>query len=48
MYPFYVERHEDVYVIGVDEGCPGVGEGETLTEEFFAGLLGYALDEVEG
>ena len=48
MYPFYVERQGDVYVIGVDSGCPGVGGGETLSEEFFAGLLGYALDEMEG
>jgi Fe-S-cluster containining protein len=48
MYPFYVERQGGVYVIGVDEGCPGVGGGEVLSEGFFAGLLGYALDEVEG
>jgi Fe-S-cluster containining protein len=48
MYPFYVERQGDVYVIGVDEGCPGVGGGEALTEEFFRGLLGYALSQMEG
>lgn len=48
MYPFYVERQGDVYVIGVDTACPGVGGGEGLAEEFFRGLLGYALDQVEG
>ena len=47
MYPFYVERQGDVYVIGVDEGCPGVGGGEALTEGFFRGLLGYALSQME-
>ena len=48
MYPFYVERQGDVYVVGVDTGCPGVGGGEELAEEFFRGLLGYALDQMEG
>lgn len=48
MYPFYVERRGDVYIVGVDEGCPGVGGGGTLTETFFGGLLGYALDQMEG
>jgi Fe-S-cluster containining protein len=48
MYPFYVERRGDVYVIGVDDECPGVGEGEALSEEYFAGLLGFALDQMEG
>jgi Fe-S-cluster containining protein len=48
MYPFYVERQGGVYVIGVDTECPGVGGGETLTEEFFRELLGYALDQMEG
>jgi Fe-S-cluster containining protein len=48
MYPFYVERQGDVYILGVDPGCPGVGGGEALAEEFFRGLLAYALDQVEG
>ena len=47
MYPFYVERRGDVYVIGVDTGCPGVGEGDALTEEYFRRLLGYALRQME-
>jgi len=47
MYPFYVERQGDVYVIGVDMGCPGVGGGEGLAEEFFRELLGYALNQME-
>jgi Fe-S-cluster containining protein len=47
MYPFYVERRGDVYVMGVDEGCPSVGEGDGLSEGFFARLLGYALDQME-
>ena len=48
MYPFYVERRGEVYVIGVDAGCPGVGGGDALSEAYFAGLLGYALEEMEG
>ncbi|MBN2336602.1 YkgJ family cysteine cluster protein [Candidatus Bathyarchaeota archaeon] len=48
MYPFYVEREGDVYVIGVDPTCPGVGGGEALGEGFYAELLAYALDRVEG
>ncbi len=48
MYPFYVELQGDIYVIGVDMGCPGVGGGEGLAEEFFRGLLGYALDQMDG
>jgi Fe-S-cluster containining protein len=48
MYPFYVERRGDLYIIGVDTECPGVGDGDALTEEYFSGLLGYALDQMEG
>ncbi len=48
MYPFYVERQGDICVIGVDEGCPGVGEGDPLSEAYFAGLLGFAIDQMEG
>jgi len=47
MYPFYVERQGDVYVIGVDTGCPGVCGGGVLEEEFFGGLLGYALSQMD-
>jgi len=47
MYPFYVERQGDVYVIGVDMMCPGVGGGNVLTEEFFGGMLDYALSQME-
>ena len=47
MYPFYVELQGDVYIIGVDMMCPGVGGGNVLTEEFFGGMLGYALSQME-
>ena len=47
MYPFYVEREGDVYVIGADPACPGVDGGEALGEGFYAELLAYALDRME-
>ena len=46
-YPFWVERQDDAYVIHVDAGCPGVGEGPKLDEGFYGGLLGRALAEMD-
>jgi Fe-S-cluster containining protein len=45
MYPFWVEKVDDFFVIGVDNECPGLSEGETLGEEFYKELLNYALQE---
>jgi len=47
MYPFWVERLDEAYVIHVDPECTGVGEGEELGEGFYRGLLGDALAEMD-
>jgi Fe-S-cluster containining protein len=47
MYPFWVERLDDAYVIRVDPECTGVGEGEELGEGFYRELLGSALAEMD-
>jgi hypothetical protein len=46
MYPFWVERLDDGYVIHVDPDCPGLGGGSELGECFYAGLLADALAEM--
>jgi len=47
MYPFWIERLDDAYVIRVDPECTGVGEGEELGEGFYRDLLGNALAEMD-
>ena len=46
MYPFWVERLGEVFIIKADPGCPGVGEGKELDEQFFRDLLKMALDSM--
>lgn len=38
-YPFWIERHSDMFIIRPDPGCPGKGAGEELGGEFFKELL---------
>ena len=47
MYPFYVEQQGDIYLIGVDNACPGIGRGKRLTEEYYQDLLEYALSQMD-
>jgi len=47
MYPFWVERQGDAFIIHADPGCPGVGDGPELDEGFYRGLLGRALAEMD-
>ena len=47
MYPFWVERQGDAFIIHVDSGCLGVGDGPELDEGFYRGLLGHALAEMD-
>jgi Fe-S-cluster containining protein len=47
MYPFWVERLDEAYVIRVDPECTGVGDGEELGEGFYRDLLGSALAEMD-
>ena len=42
MYPFWLEKQDDIFVFGIDHECPGK-KGESLGEDFFAGLLDMAL-----
>ncbi len=48
MYPFWVERSEDLFIVRADGACPGVGGGKPLGEAFFSGLLGRAVAERGG
>ena len=47
MFPFWLERKEDVFVFEVDIDCPGTGEGELLEEDFFKVLLKMALESMD-
>jgi len=47
MYPFWVERQGDAFIIHADPGCPGVGDGPELDEGFYRELLGLALAEMD-
>ncbi|MCW4050861.1 MAG: YkgJ family cysteine cluster protein [Candidatus Bathyarchaeota archaeon] len=47
MYPFWLEKQGEVFVFGVNHDCPGKGQGESLDEEFFRGLLEYALKQMD-
>ena len=44
MYPFWLEKQEDMFVFGIDKDCPGNGQGEYLEEGFFKTLLEMALE----
>jgi len=43
MYPFWVEKNVESFIIKADMECPGFGEGEKLGESFYKDLLAYAL-----
>ena len=43
MYPFWVEKNGESFIIKVDMECPGFGEGEKLGESFYLDLLSFAL-----
>ena len=47
MYPFWLEKQGDLFVFGVDAGCTGNGQGESLDEEFFRALLRMALKSMD-
>jgi Fe-S-cluster containining protein len=47
MYPFWVERNENVFQIKVDENCSGFDKGKILDEDFFKELLSYSLYQIE-
>jgi Fe-S-cluster containining protein len=42
MYPFWVEKQNDFFVVGIDKECQGK-EGEILNDGFFSELLLSAL-----
>jgi uncharacterized protein len=47
MYPFWLEKQEDVFVFGIDPDCSGIGKGRDLDEGFFRNLLDYALKAMD-
>ncbi len=46
MYPFWVERTSNTFIINLDQNCPGINNGELLNEEFYNNLLDYALHQM--
>lgn len=46
MYPFWVEREGEGYLVKMDDACPGIGSGDRLDEEFFQALLRSALSQM--
>lgn len=47
MYPFWLEKQEDVFVFGIDVDCPGQGKGPVLEEDIFQRLLQLALEAMD-
>ncbi len=47
MYPFWLEKQEDVFVFGVDKDCPGNSQGDYLEDGFFRALLKMALESMD-
>ncbi|MBD3172693.1 hypothetical protein GF326_09495 [Candidatus Bathyarchaeota archaeon] len=47
MYPFWLEKQDNFFIFGVDDKCPGVGQGTPLDEDFFAKLLEMALNSMD-
>jgi len=47
MYPFWVERSDDLLIIRADNVCPGTS-GKPLSEAFYSGLLRRAVAERGG
>ncbi|MBN1682164.1 YkgJ family cysteine cluster protein [Candidatus Bathyarchaeota archaeon] len=48
MYPFWIERKNDVFIIRLDNDCKGFGTGDNLTEEFYKKLIAFAIKERGG
>lgn len=47
MYPFWLEKQDNLFVFGVDVDCPGQGDGDQLDESFFRELLQMALESMD-
>jgi hypothetical protein len=47
MYPFWVEKQDELLIIRHDEECPGFGSGELITENIFRKLLASAIEAIE-
>jgi Fe-S-cluster containining protein len=45
MYPFWIERKDDIFFIKVSEQCPGLNKGKILLKDFYKTLLCYALNQ---
>ena len=46
-YPFWIERHNDLFMIRADPSCPGIEEGIELGEGFFQSLLKDVLEHMD-
>ena len=47
MYPFWIEKNDEKFIIRPDLECPGFGDGKVLDETFFNNLLSYALQSMK-
>jgi Fe-S-cluster containining protein len=47
MYPFWVEKENDIFYIYVDASCPGINNGKTLDEKYYRNLLIFALAQMD-
>lgn len=48
MYPFWIERKNDAFIIRLDSDCKGFGAGDNLTEIFYQKLITFAITERGG
>jgi len=48
MYPFWIERKDEVFIIRFDSNCKGFGIGQHLSEKFYQNLITYAINERGG
>lgn len=47
IYPFYVDKVGELFVIYVDDACVGIDKGDVIEEKFYRELLEYALDTLD-
>lgn len=46
-YPFQLDTIENTYVFSYTNKCPGIGQGKTLTREFFENLFATATKAMD-
>jgi Fe-S-cluster containining protein len=48
MYPFWIEKKDNLFIIRFDTDCIGLGSGVHLKEKFYQDLITFAINERGG